>query len=78
MKKEELVAFIREARGIRDEAPAKKKKAARIKVTKVELKARIRRLKASKGEALEASDSRKVSLLRHRISRLKKRSRRAA
>jgi protein-arginine kinase activator protein McsA len=77
MKKEELVAFIKEARGIKDEKPVRKKKlAVKIKVTKAELKARIRALQASKGEALEASDLKKAALLRHRISRLKKRSRR--
>lgn len=78
MKKEELITFIKEAKGIKDEKPARKKKAVKIKVTKAELKARIRALKASKGEAVGSSDDKKAALLRHRISRLKKRSRRVA
>ena len=79
MKKEELVAFIKEARGIKDEAPAKKKKqVVKIKMTKVELKAKIRELKRLKQGALEASESKKVDALRHQISQLKKKSRHVA
>ena len=79
MKKEEIVAFIREARGIRDEAPArKKKKVVKLKMTKPELKVRIRELKGLKMRALEEKDGKKVRAIRHRISRLKKKSRKAA
>jgi hypothetical protein len=79
MKKEELIAFIKEARGIQDEAPAKKKKKViKLKLTKTELKARIRELKGLKMQALEEKDDKKVRTLRHRISRLKKKSRKAA
>jgi len=78
MKKEELIAFIKEARGINDAAPVKKKhKVAKIKMTKAELKTRIRELKVSKTQALEAHEGAKATELRHRISRLKKISRRA-
>lgn len=77
MKKEELIAFIKEARGIKDEAPIKKKKhVVKIKMTKPELKARIRELKTLKGEAQESGESKKVVLLRHLIGQLKKKSRR--
>ena len=79
MKKDELVAFIKEARGIKDETPAKKKKhIVKIKMTKPELKTRIRELKALKGQALESHENKKVVVLRHQISQLKKKSRRVA
>lgn len=79
MKKEELVALIKEARGIKDEAPSKKKKhVVKIKMTKPELKARIRELKALKGQALESNENKKIVMLRHQISQLKKKSRRIA
>jgi hypothetical protein len=79
MKKEELVAFIKEARGIKDETPLKKKKhIGRIKMTKAELKAKIRELKALRLQALESKENEKSSRLRHQISQLKKISRRIA
>jgi hypothetical protein len=79
MKKEELVAFIKEARGIKDETPAKKKKhIVKIKMTKPELKTRIRELKILKGQALESNENKKVVVLRHQISQLKKKSRHIA
>ena len=78
MKKEELVAFIKEARGIKDEAPVKKKhKVAKIKMTKAEVKAKIRELKVLRTQALEAAERAKAIELRQRISRLKKKSRHA-
>jgi hypothetical protein len=77
MKKEELVAFIKEARGIKDETPIKKKKhAGKIKMTKSELKAKIRELKGLRLQARKAQESKKAVILRHHISRLKKLSRR--
>ncbi len=79
MKKEEIIAFIRESRGIRDEAPArKKKKVVKLKMTKPELKTRIRELKGLKTQAREEKDGKKVKVLRRMISRLKKKSRKAA
>jgi hypothetical protein len=78
MKKDELVAFIKEARGIKDEKPAKKKQVIKIKMTKPELKTRIRELKALRGQALESKENKKANLLRHQISQLKKKSRRVA
>ena len=77
MKKEELVAFIKEARGIKDEKPVKKTKhSVKIKMTKPELKARIRELKAMKMQAMESNENKKAVMLRQRISKLKKKSRR--
>jgi len=79
MKKEELVAFIKEARGIKDEKPIKKKKhIGKIKMTKPELKAKIRELKALRLQALESKENEKASRLRHQISQFKKKSRRLA
>lgn len=79
MKKDELLAFIRESRGIKDEAPVKKKKkVVKLKMTKTELKAKIRELKGMRLEALEAKEGKKAAALRHRISGLKKKSRRVA
>ena len=77
MKKEELIALIKEARGIKDEAPVKKKKhIGKIKMTKPQLKAKIRELKALRLEALESNEKEKSLRLRHQISQLKKISRR--
>ena len=64
MKKDELVAFIKEARGIKDETPIKKKKhIGKIKMTKSELKAKIRELKVLRLQALESKESEKASRL---------------
>jgi len=77
MKKEELIAFIKEVKGIKDEKPAHKHKPkGKIKLTKPELKAKIRELKVLRWQALEGSEAKKAVLLRHQISRLKKISRR--
>ncbi len=79
MKKEELVAFIKEARGIKDETPVKKKKhIGKIKMTRPELKAKIRELKALRLNALESKEKEKALRLRHQINQLKKKSRRIA
>jgi hypothetical protein len=78
MKEDELLAFIKEFRGI-DEAPVKqRKKAIKLKMTKAELKAKIRELKGTRLQALEAKEGKKAFALRRRISGLKKKSRRAA
>jgi hypothetical protein len=47
-------------------------------MAKPELKARIRELKGLKMRALEEKHGKKVRVLRHLISRLKKKSRKAA
>jgi len=85
MNKEQLVTFIKTARGIKDEpheTHKKKKKADRAKVvlTKQELKLLIRKLKGEKAELgkVENKDNKKISVLRRRISRLKKQSRKVA
>ena len=72
MNKEDLLSAIKKARGI-EEAPKKKGTAS----TK-ELKAAIKTLKAEKLTAQQAEDKKKVALYRRKISRLKKKTRRAA
>ncbi len=79
MKKEELIAFIKEVKGIKDEGHVHKHRPkGKIKLTKPEVKAKIRELKVLHGQALEESETEKAVLLRHQISRLKKISRRVA
>jgi glutamate synthase domain-containing protein 1 len=81
MNKEQLVAFIKQGRGIKEEAPEKKKKKVikkRAALTKQEIKAEIRRLKNEKVSVLGQEDKKKITILRRRISRLKKQSRKVA
>ncbi|HOO37275.1 MAG TPA: transcription termination factor Rho [Deltaproteobacteria bacterium] len=81
MKKEELVAFIKEARGIVDEEPAKKKvsvKAEKVALTKPEVKQKIRALRKEKKAAQDAKETKKADILRRRINKLKKLSRKIA
>ncbi|HHO76458.1 MAG TPA: transcription termination factor Rho [Deltaproteobacteria bacterium] len=81
MKKDELIAFIKQSRGIVDEEPVKKKKkTVKIKVllTKPEIKAKIKKLRQEKKSAQTADEKKKTKALRHRISRLKKQSRKTA
>ena len=80
MKKEQLLEIIKEARGIKDEEPVKagKKKALKIGVTTKALKKKIFQLKDEKEAAREARDRKKVAILRRRINRLKKQTRKVA
>ena len=80
MKKAELIAFIKEARGIKDEEPAKtrKKVVAKIKLSKSEIKGKIKKLKEEKKAAQASNNRRKTDILRRRISHLKKLTRRYA
>jgi hypothetical protein len=83
MNKEQLVAFIKKARGIADEAlvhlhEKKKKKAAKVVLTRQDIKAKIRRLKDLKTQAFGQNERKKAAVYRRRISRLKKLSRKTA
>ena len=71
MNKAELIAAIKEARGIVDE---KKKTGADIR----EIKKKIKELKVEKIRAQESGDKKRVEFLRRKISRMKKKTRRAA
>jgi len=72
MKKDELIVEIKKAKGIVDE-PVKK---ADDSIS--ELKRKIKALKAERRAALEAEDRKKATIFKRRISRLKKKTRRAA
>ena len=72
MKKEELIVAIKKVKGIKDE-PVKKADAS-----VGEIKQQIRAIKAQRQDALEAKDSKMATIYKRRISRLKKKSRKAA
>ena len=76
MKKDQLLEIIKKDRGIKDESPAGKKVSKPGASTK-ELKQKILRLKEEKREALVSKDKKKVDVLRRRMNRLKKRTRKA-
>jgi hypothetical protein len=82
MTKEQLIVFIKEAKGIKDEGHAhhEKKKKPKVKVilSKQDIKAKIREIKKVKTAAHENKEETRVDILRRRISRLKKLSRKIA
>jgi hypothetical protein len=79
MKKPELLAAIKEAKGIVDE-PRKKSgpPSPKVKVPKATLKAMIRDMKGKRRHALEEKDKKMAERFRRQISKLKKKSRKAA
>lgn len=72
MKKDELIVEIKKAKGIADE-PVKKADA-----NIAQLKQKIKALKVQRREALEAKDKKRATIFKRQISRLKKKTRRAA
>ncbi len=72
MKKEELLALIKKHRGIEDETHVKHAAAA-----KKSLKSKLIDLRALKATARDEKDNKKVDILRRRINRLKKKTRKA-
>ncbi|MGA2332731.1 MAG: transcription termination factor Rho [Syntrophales bacterium] len=80
MKKAELISCIKEARGIKDEAPVgiRKKVVAKIKLSKNEIKGKIKQLKEEKKAAQAAKNRKLIDILRRRISHLKKQTRKFA
>ncbi|MBW1898891.1 MAG: Rho termination factor N-terminal domain-containing protein [Deltaproteobacteria bacterium] len=72
MNKSELLNEIKKARGIEEKKEQKKSSSVR------ELKVKINELKIKRDEAIQAKDSKKASMFRRRISKLKKKTRRAA
>ena len=72
MKKAELIALIKEHRGITDEELNK------VETSKIgELKKKIVDLKAAKAAAQDAKNKKETGILRRRINRLKKMTRKA-
>jgi nucleotidyltransferase/DNA polymerase involved in DNA repair len=73
MNKEELLAAIKEVKGIKDEGKHAEKVSMR------DLKEKAGELRAKKLEAIAAGEPRgKIAILRKKANRLKKRTRRAA
>jgi protein-arginine kinase activator protein McsA len=72
MNKAELISAIKKARGIIDDSSKKKDASVR------EIKKKIRALKAEREAALENNDLKMADIYRRRISKLKKKTRRAA
>ena len=82
MKKDQLLAVLKEARGIVEEAPPKKKKVKTAGPKKVmtvaDMKHEITNLKAEREDVRQAGDKKRVKIISRRINRLKKMSRKAA
>ncbi len=83
MKKEQLLESIKEARGIVDETPAKKKKMKKVagpkkKLTVKEMKQEIVRLRAERETLRQEKDKKRLDIVRRRINRLKKTTRKIA
>jgi hypothetical protein len=83
MKKDQLLEAIKEARGIKDETPATKKKQKKTAGPKKdmnvqEMKQEIIRLRAERETLRQAKDKKKLEIIRRRINRLKKMTRRVA
>jgi hypothetical protein len=82
MKKEELIAAIRKAKGITEPEPKKEKlivaKKEKVVLTVAQLKQKVKELRLKKEEALQHRNWKMAEILRRRISRLKKKTRRAA
>ena len=70
--KAELLNAIRKVKGIEDKTSGKKDSTTR------NIKQRIRELKTQRMAAIESHDKKMASIYRRRISRLKKRTRKAA
>ena len=72
MNKAELISAIKKARGIIEESPKMKDVSVR------EIKKKIKALKVEREAALENNDMKMADIYQRRISRLKKKTRRAA
>ncbi len=72
MNKAELISAIKQSRGIEEDGSAGKSGQVR------EIKKQIKELKVKRETALENEDEKMAGILRKRIIRLKKKSRRAA
>ena len=82
MKKAQLLEIVKEARGLKDEAPVKKKKkktaGPKKDLSVREMKLEIIRLRAEREVLRQEKDKKKLEIIRRRINRLKKMTRRAA
>lgn len=83
MKKEQLLEVIKEARGIKDETPAKKKTKVKTagpkkNMTVNDMKQEIVKLRGERETLRQEKDPKKLEIIRRRINRLKKMTRRVA
>ncbi len=82
MKKEELIVAIRKAKGITESEPKKEKvvvaKKEKVVLTVAQLKQKVRELRLKREETLQQRNWKMAEILRNRISRLKKKTRRAS
>jgi cysteinyl-tRNA synthetase len=82
MKKEELIAAIRKAKGMTEPEPKKEKKVVtkkeKVILTAGQLKQKVKDLRAKREEVLQQRNWKMAEILRKRISRIKKKTRRAA
>ena len=82
MKKEELITAIRAAKGITEPEPKKEKrlvsKKEKVVLTVAELKKKVKDLRTKREELFQQRNWKMAEILRKRISRLKKKTRRAA
>jgi hypothetical protein len=76
MKKEELLSALKETKGIKEDAVKKEAHIGDFAIA--DLKKKIKALKIDRQAALEAKDKKKAAICRRRISKLKKKTRRAA
>jgi Pyruvate/2-oxoacid:ferredoxin oxidoreductase gamma subunit len=77
MKKEELLSEIKKARGVTEEDTPKQKKKQK-EITVKDLKEKIAEFKTKKEELRRSQNMRMVGVLRRRINRAKKRTRKLA
>ncbi len=82
MKKEELITAIRTAKGITEPEPIREKKVfvkkEKVILTVAQLKQKVKELRAKREELLQQKKVMMAEILRKRISRFKKKTRRAA
>ena len=82
MKKEELIAAIRTAKGITEPEPKKEKlivaKKEKVILTVGQLKQKIKEMRQKKEELLQQRNWKMAEIFRKQIRRLKKKTRRAA
>ena len=82
MKKEELIVAIRAAKGITEEEPTKEKHTApkkeKVALSVPEMKQKIKEMRLKREEAFQQKNWKMAFVWRKRISRLKKKTRRAA
>ncbi|UCE94884.1 MAG: hypothetical protein JSV73_06360, partial [Flavobacteriaceae bacterium] len=81
MKKDQLLEALKEVRGIKDKPAAKKKKkktaGPKKEMTVSEMKQEIVKLRTERESIRQEGDKKKIEIIRRRINRLKKLTRKA-